>query len=344
MDVAFAPGEPGSFYVVERGGLIRRSVFGRLDSTPFLDVRTLISTAGRERGLLSLAFDPGFASNHLFYVQYVARNGSIDVVRYSARNNRADDSTRSVLVRMPAQFLWPGGPQSLYHNGGELEFGPDGALYSSVGDGGYWHVSGKPCRRRLKCVLSPDPHGNAQNLSVLRGKLLRIDVSRPSTAPHVVAYGLRNPWRYSFDRLTGDVYIGDVGFERTEEIDVIPAAARAGLSNFGWSVFEGRAKRPGGARRVNPRGTLLGPLYVYGHRRGDCTVIGGYVYRGNAVPAMAGRYIFGDFCSGRLWSMFTAGRGARVEPLRIRALDSFAQDASGELYAVSYDGRVYALR
>jgi glucose/arabinose dehydrogenase len=347
VDIAFAPGETGAFYVVERGGLIRRSSAGRLEEAPFLDVRSSISTAGTERGLLSLVFDPNYASNHLFYVQYVSRGGSIDVVRYATRNNRGDESTRSVLTRMPAQFLWPGGPQSLYHNGGGLVFGPDGALYSSVGDGGYWHASGRPCRSRVKCVLSPDPHGNAQNLSVLRGKLLRIDVSKQATPPHIVAYGLRNPWRYSFDRATGDMYIGDVGYERAEEVDVIPSSSLSRLSNFGWSVFEGRARRPGGPRRVNPRGTLRGPLYVYGHSHGDCTVVGGYVYRGSALPQMAGRYVFGDFCSGRVWSLATAGgraRAVRLEPLHIPALDSFGEDASGELYAVSYGGRVYALR
>jgi glucose/arabinose dehydrogenase len=347
VDVAFSPNDSASMYVVERGGLIRRVVGGRADSTPFLDIRSAISTAGSERGLLSMVFDPGYESNKAFYVQYASKGGSIQVARYVVRNGLGDPSSRSVLLTMPEQRLWPGGPQSLYHNGGELAFGTDSALYASVGDGGYWRTSGKPCRPRVKCPLSPDPHGNAQNLSVLRGKLIRLDIFDSSAAPTVVAYGLRNPWRYSFDRETGDTYIGDVGWNRAEEIDLIPSSSVTALTNFGWSVYEGRSKRPGGAARVNPGGTLAGPLYAYGHEHGDCSITGGYVYRGSTVPSMAGRYIFGDFCSGRVWSIRpVAGRATdlRLEPLKIPALDSFAEDQSGELYAVSFKGRVFALR
>jgi glucose/arabinose dehydrogenase len=212
------------------------------------------------------------------------------------------------------------------HNGGGLAFGPDGFLYVGMGDGG----------------SGGDPEDRAQDLRSLLGKMLRLDVRRPGSAPVIVALGLRNPWRYSFDRLTGDLYIGDVGQSALEEVNFTPRSS-PGLENYGWDVYEGsrrfEQKEPG-------PGKLVFPVFEYDQDDGSCSVVGGYVYRGPAQPALRGRYIVGDYCSGNVWT-FRVVRGeatdVRREAFRIRSLTSFGESAAGELYATSHSGTLYRL-
>ena len=327
MYVTAAPGEPGRLYVVLRTGTVRILERGRLRPGLFLDVRDRVQSYG-EMGLLSIAFHPGYATNGLVYAAFNDEGDErpVTVVEYHVANGRADPATARVLVRVPH-------PDSPFHNGGQLQFGPDGKLYVGVGDGGYLQSGGEE--------LIPDPHGNAQNFDVLLGKIFRIDVAAAAPAPEIVAYGVRNPWRFSFAS-NGDLIIGDVGWNRAEEVDVLRAGS--GLVNFGWSVYEGRFQRPR-AGALNPAGALTGPALTYatGTRR-NCSIIGGYVYRGRAVRALRGRYVFGDYCSGRIWSVRIAnGRasGLRVEPVRLPLLNSFGEDAAGELYAVSLGGGLY---
>lgn len=324
--VAAAPGEPARLYVVLRRGIVRVLERGRLRPASFLDVRSRIQLFG-EMGLLSIAFHPDYQSNGLVYAAF---NDDVDgypvtVAEYHVRNGQVDRSTERVLLRVPHR-------DSPYHNGGHLQFGPDGKLYLAVGDGGYIRDGGR---------LIPDPHENAQNLDVLLGKLMRLDPAAAAPVPEIVAYGLRNPWRWAFAP-NGDVVIGDVGWNSAEEIDVLPAGS--GLVNFGWSVYEGRRARPN-AGALNPAGRLVGPAFTYATRvKGNCSIIGGYVYRGRAVPRLRGRYVFGDYCSGRIWSVRIAdGRvtGRRLEPVKVPGLNSFGEDLTGELYAVSQRGRAY---
>jgi glucose/arabinose dehydrogenase len=326
MYVTAAPGERDRLYVVLRRGTVRVLERGRLRPELFLDVRDRVQWYG-EMGLLSIAFHPDYAANGLMYAAFndLGAERPVTVVEYPVRNGRAEAASGRVLVRVPH-------PDSPYHNGGQLQFGPDGRLYVGVGDGGYL---------RGGEVLVPDPHGNAQNLDVLLGKIFRFDVAAATPTPELVAYGVRNPWRFSFAP-NGDLIIGDVGWDRVEEVDVLPSGS--GLVNFGWSVYEGRRLRPN-AGALNSAGILTGPALTYptGTRR-NCSIIGGYVYRGRAAPSLRGRYVFGDYCSGRIWSVRIAnGRasGLRLEPVKVPALNSFGESLTGELYAVSLSGTVY---
>jgi glucose/arabinose dehydrogenase len=316
--VASTPAEPKRLYVVEQPGRIQYLVNGRGRRT-FLDIRDRVLSGG-ERGLLSVAFSPGYARNHRFYVDYTDRQGDTRIVEFRSRNGKAlRSSARQLLyVRQPYAN----------HNGGQLEFGPDGLLYLGMGDGG----------------SAGDPGNRAQNLAVALGKLLRIDPLRRGARWQTVAYGLRNPWRFSFDRANGDLYLADVGQNRWEEIDYLAAGNIGELVNFGWNLYEGRARFRAGT--PNARGELVFPLSVYDHGEG-CSVTGGYVYRGAAVPTAVGRYFFGDWCSGTIWSLrVESGRAVdlRREPSRIRRLTSFGEDVAGELYAGSGNGRIYRLR
>jgi glucose/arabinose dehydrogenase len=311
-------GQPGRLYVVEQRGHVRLAVRGKLRPKPFLDVRRLLSK-GNEQGLLSLAFHPDFVRNRRFYVDYTDRQGDTLVVEYRANKNGTaalPKTARTVL------FADQPGPE---HNGGQLAFGPDGRLYVSFGDG--------------ECC--DDPQGRAQNLDTLMGKLVRIDLS--GGPPQIVALGLRNPWRFSFDRANGDLYIADVGAGRWEEVDYLPGSAVGELVNLGWDVWEGNEIKEDKPR--NPQGRLVFPVYAYDHD-GKCSITGGFVYRGSKLPQLEGRYFFGDYCSGEIWSLRMSGGQAtdvRREPLRVNALSSFGEDARGELYAASLDGGVYKL-
>jgi glucose/arabinose dehydrogenase len=308
--------EPGRVYVVEQRGTVRVVDRGKLRSGSFLDMRDQVLDSG-EQGLLGLAFDPRYATNRFIYVNYTDKSGNTRIVRYKTNGRRTLLATARELFHNEDPY-----PN---HNGGDLVFGPDGFLWVGMGDGG----------------SGGDPENRAQNMQSLFGKMMRIDVRKPGSDPEIAALGLRNPWRYSFDRLTGDLYIGDVGQGDWEEIDYTPRSS-TGLVNYGWDVLEGthpfENKEPGPGR-------LVGPIYEYPHSRG-CTVVGGYVYRGRARPSERGRYTFGDYCSGTVWSLrVSSGKATavRVEPFKIPSLTSFGEDATGELYATSHEGVLYRI-
>jgi glucose/arabinose dehydrogenase len=315
VHVAAPRSETGRVYIVEQIGRIRVVVNGRLRARPFLDIHPLVR-AGGEQGLLSVAFHPNYRRNRRLYVDYTDVSGHTRVVEY-----RSDRAGTRVLTRTRRQILFVRQPYS-NHNGGQLAFGPDGYLYVGMGDGG----------------SGGDPENRAQNMGTRLGKLLRINVNRRPSPVSIAGYGLRNPWRFSFDRATGDLWIGDVGQNAWEEIDHTPRRS-PGLENYGWDVYEGRARYEDKA--PNPAGRLVFPVHVFGRAGGNCSVTGGFVYRGSAVPALRGRYVFGDYCSGLIWSMPAGGGDARRESVRIGSLSSFGEDARGELYATSLDGSVY---
>ena len=311
--VTQAPGEPARLYVVEQPGRIRVVEQGRVKPGAFLDVRSLV-VAGGEQGLLGLAFSPQYARDRTFYVNYTAKpDGSTRVVRYRAANGRAVPGSAQEILRVEQPYA--------NHNGGNLAFGPDGRLWVGLGDGG----------------SGGDPENRAQNPQTLLGKMFRLDVRQAQPTPELAAIGLRNPWRYSFDRKTGDLWIGDVGQNEIEEIDRLPRGT-TDLVNFGWSVYEGRQRYSD--RTLGP-GRLIQPVAQYTHAQG-CSVTGGYVYRGTAVPRLSGRYVFGDYCSGTIWSIAAGGGAVRTEPVRVPGLTSFGESLNGAtLYAVSGTGTVY---
>jgi len=332
-----APVGDERLFVVERGGLVRIVEGGVVLGAPFLDVHGEI-TAGGERGLLGLAFHPAYAGNGHFYVNYTDGGGDTQIVRYtvSADRNVADPATALPILSVDQ-------PDS-NHNGGMLAFGPDGMLYVGMGDGGG----------------VGDPDDNGQRPETLLGSILRLDVdagtpyaipddnpfAHHATFRHETwAYGLRNPWRFSFDRATGDLYVGDVGQGAREEIDFQPAASTGG-QNYGWRVMEGT-----GCYRPTPGCSTSGltlPAHEYGHDEG-CSVTGGYVYRGAALTDLAGRYVFADFCDG--WIRSFAVVGGTVQNLQdhsaalgtVPSIASFGEDGGGELYVVSLAGTIYKL-
>jgi glucose/arabinose dehydrogenase len=336
--LAAPPGDTRQF-IVERAGRIRILQNGSLLSPPFLDIVPRIATGG-EGGLLSLAFDPQYASNGYFYVYYTDRQQNIVVERYSAapNPNLADPTSALTIIRIAH-------PLYLNHFGGLVAFGPDGYLYLGTGDGGG----------------SGDPQGNAQNLSVLLGKLLRLDVSaaragQPYTIPptnpfagqpgrrgEIWTWGLRNPWRFAFDG--PQLYIADVGEGRREEVDI--AAVTQGGLNYGWNTMEGSLCF--GASSCD-RSALTLPAFEYDHgvaQANGCAITGGYVYRGSAVPELAGRYFYSDYCGGFLKSYYVTPAGA-VEQRdwgvsNVGAVVSFGSDGQGELYLVAASGRIYKI-
>jgi glucose/arabinose dehydrogenase len=305
--------QPGRLYVVEQAGRIVQLVGGKRRPEPFLDIRALVKSGG-EQGLLSMAFDPGYDRNRLFYVDYTDVNGDTRVVRYRSDGRRGVPGSAMTLLFVK-DF-------ASNHNGGQLQFGPDGRLYWGNGDGG----------------SEGDPLGLGQNLGRPFAKIQSLDVRNPAAGWKLVAYGLRNPWRFSFDAKTGDLYIGDVGQNAWEEIDFLRRGA-TGLVNFGWKRFEGLHAYDSGASLL-PAGRYVRPILDYPHSEG-CSVTGGYVYRGNQVPAAVGRYFYGDYCSGTVWSVRVVGGKAtqlRREPFEVAGLSSFGEDASGNLYLMSVSG------
>jgi glucose/arabinose dehydrogenase len=294
-------------YVAEQTGRVRVVSGGHIVGTAL----TLSVSGGNEQGLLGVAFSPDGTK---MYVDYTDTNGDTRVVRFRTNGSAVVPSTRRQLLFVKQPF-----PN---HNGGLVSFGPDGRLYVGMGDGG----------------SGGDPGNRAQNLSVRLGKLLRLTPGGWRFAD----YGLRNPWRYSWDRLTKTLVIADVGQSAWEEVDVLPKGT--GVANLGWSVYEGRAKFKNAPLRGG--GKLVFPAYVYSHSSGGCSITGGYVYRGSAVPSARGRYFFGDYCSGKIWAGRLSGRSltgvAQVGQLG-GGLSSFGQDAAGELYATTLDGKVYRL-
>jgi glucose/arabinose dehydrogenase len=326
--VTVAPGDASTLYVVEQQGSIEAVRDGQAAGA-FLDIRSLVGFDGNERGLLGLAFSPAYATNRLFYVDYTDRQGTIHVAELRVVDGVGDPSTARDLLVVP--HPWPN------HNGGQLQFDRTGHLWVSTGDGGTDPNGG--------CCSVGDPHNHAQTVSSRLGKLLRIDPSKPGAAWQVVGVGLRNAWRFSFDRKTGDLWIGDVGAATQEEVDFRPAAKAAKRANFGWSHFEGKTIY-GESVKLRKGWPLVKPVWTYSHYRStNCAIVGGYVYRGSAVPSSDGKYFFGDFCSGRIWMLtITRGRAKVVlRPDRLPTLSSFGEDASGNLYAVTTSGRLYEL-
>ncbi len=315
-----APGAPRTIYVVEQAGVIRVLVRGKLSPEPFLDLRSLVGSAGWEQGLLSVAFHPGYATNRLLYVNYTNRSGDTEVVELRSDGQRALPATRRLLFTVPQPYD--------NHNGGGLAFGPDGLLYVGTGDGGD----------------GGDPGNRAQNLASPLGKLFRLDPAETEPVAELVAYGLRNPWRYAFDTASGDLWIADVGQNAWEEIDVLPAGF-SGVANFGWDVYEGNAVFE--SKVPNPAGPLVAPVHVYGHQGGHCSVTGGYVYHGPVAPSARGRYFYGDYCSGAVWSL-TLGpdgkaTGVRREPFDVSGIVSFGETWRGGMLLVSHEGAIYRL-
>jgi glucose/arabinose dehydrogenase len=330
----------GRLFVLEQTGRIRIIKGGELLATPFLDLSASV-TGGNEQGLLGLAFHPAYRTNGKLYVSYTDLNGTsvIREYRVSASDpDRVNGASGRTLLRVRQPY-----PN---HNGGNIAFGPDGDLYIGFGDGG----------------SAGDPGNRAQDLGTLLGKLLRIDVNRrtgslpygiPATNPFVGragldqiwAYGLRNPWRWSFDRATGDLWIGDVGQDTWEEVDRALAshARNAGRGlNFGWNVMEaGHCYAPVSACARSGK-TL--PLTEYAHTNGRCSITGGFVYRGSKFADLVGAYLFADYCSGEIWYL---DRGAARGTAPTLALDtdglitSFGQDQAGEIYVTDADGSVY---
>ena len=317
--VTSAPGDPDTLYVVEQAGAIRIVRAGKIAGT-FLDLHGIVKSGG-EQGLLSMAFSPQYAANHLFYVSYTDRNGNSRVARYRASNGRGVRSSGHILLAVHQPFA--------NHNGGQLQFDKSGYLYFGLGDGG----------------SEGDPNQTSQNMHMRLGKLLCSRQKTPGRSWKVVGLGLRNPWRFSFDSATGNLWIGDVGQDTWEEVDFRAEAKLAKLANYGWSRYEGYSVYSSSHRYANV-GTKVKPVLVYSHAHG-CSVAGGFVYRGEAVRAARGRYFYGDYCAGTIWS-FRVGRHGRASAPAVSgsvpSVSSFGVDGNGELYAVSLGGTLYKLR
>ena len=338
--VTAPPGDAQRLFVVEQSGRVRIVKNGIVLPTPFLNLSTQVSRGG-EQGLLSIAFHPNYGSNGRVYVSYTNTAGDTRIVRYvvSADPDVADAVSGDTVLAWDQPYS--------NHNGGLIVFGPDGYLYVGLGDGG----------------SGGDPQGNGQRLNTLLGKMLRIDVQgagsgEPYAIPpdnpfvgtagargEIWAYGLRNPWRFSFDRVTGDLYIGDVGLGAWEEVDVAAAAGRGRGVNYGWVVMEGAHCY--NAATCNTAGLKL-PEVEYGHSDG-CSVTGGYVYRGPAVPALAGIYFYADYCGGWIRSFRWVSGTATDRHDWSGVLDaggpisSFGEDGVGEMYVVMHGGRIWRL-
>lgn len=331
--VTSAGDETGQLYVLEKTGRAWIVSDGIRSAEPFLDLSDVVSTES-ERGLLGIAFSPSYAEDGMFFVNYTDRDGATTVSRFLSSDGVADRTSEERLLTIPQPYS--------NHNGGMITFGPDGDLYIGMGDGG----------------SRGDPEGNGQDLGTLLGAMLRIDVARDGSQtrntgyavpddnpfvdtsgarPEIWAYGLRNPWRFSFDRLTGDLWIGDVGQNAYEEIDFAPASS-AGGENYGWDLYEATHPYPPGATAAS--GDFTPPVIEYGRKAGQ-SITGGYVYRGAAYEAMWGTYLYGDYGSGSLWGLRRASDGTIENRLLLETgmpLTSFGEDDDGELYVVDISG------
>lgn len=339
-------GAKGQLWIMEQGGKvwIIDEKTGERSGEPFLDVSRDVTRKGNEEGLLGLAFAPDFAKSGRFYINYTDKEKQTRIVRFVSKDKKTTDaSSGEIILKYPSEFE--------NHNGGWLDFGPDGMLYIGNGDGG----------------AGNDPNKRAQDLQSLLGKILRLDVSSetgykiPSGnpfadgkegKPEIWAYGVRNPWRCSFDRETGDFWIGDVGQNKWEEINFMAKGKGAG-ANYGWRLREGDKETPGNdVGGPSPRGAI-DPVYVYDHGMKDdegLSVTGGYVYRG-PIKELQGRYVFGDYQNPRIWSLTLKGNKAtdfkdhtkalQPEGGRINLISSFAEDNDGNLYIVDHRGPVY---
>jgi len=321
-----SPDDTNRLFVVEQDGRILMVKGDRVLPTPFLDISKKLSTGG-ERGLLGLAFHPHFSSNGRLFVNYTrTQDGATVIAEYHASSNPNQVTLdESVLLFIPQPYG--------NHNGGMIAFGPDHYLYIGMGDGG----------------SGGDPENYAQNPNELLGKFLRIDVNQPPPygippdnpfvkehgRPEIFALGLRNPWRFSFDRKTGDLWAGDVGQNAWEEIDVIKMG-----KNYGWRLLEGtHCFNPETHCRQVPK--FVDPVTEYAQEQGRCSVTGGYVYRGEKIPDLVGTYVFGDFCSGEIWG-HRDGETRILQSTDLQ-ISSFGQDRDGELYVVGYGGKIFRI-
>jgi glucose/arabinose dehydrogenase len=323
-------GDDSAIYIAERGGRVMRVAGGAVDGQPVLDISDRTTVDG-ERGLLGLDFSE---DGSLLYVSYTNRDGDSRVDEYEMDGNRAATGTRRTLIGVEQPYS--------NHNGGNVVIGPDGLLYFGLGDGG----------------AADDPHGHGQDLSTLLGSLLRVDPAAGGDAPYRVpddnpfvdagdaqpeiwAYGLRNPWRFSFDRETGDLWLADVGQNMTEEIDWLPFDQAAG-ANFGWNAFEGTRPFAGGLDAED----AVPPVHEYQHTSVRHTVIGGYVYRGRAIDGLDGTYLYSDLYDGVIRGLVMDDGEITVDhefAVEVPQIVSFGEDARGELYALSLAGPVYRL-
>jgi glucose/arabinose dehydrogenase len=337
VDIQFPDDSTGRMFVVEQAGRIRVVENGQLLSTPFLDISDRVESRGNEQGLLGLAFHPRFKDNPIFFVNYTDRDKHDVIARFrlSSDPHRADAGSEVRLISQDDPF-----PN---HNGGVLAFGPDGFLYAGLGDGGG----------------ADDVLGSGQNKNTLLGKILRLDVDHgnpyaiPADNPFVAAggsseiwaYGLRNPWRISFDRANGDLYIADVGQDTWEEVDFWPAGAPGG-ANFGWNYREGFHHFAGSPPVALH---LISPIAEYSHDEGGCSVTGGFVYRGH-LPNWPGIYLYGDYCSGKIWGLLhPPGSSSQAAwPSKVlfetkASITTFGQDLAGEVYFADRSGVIYRL-
>jgi glucose/arabinose dehydrogenase len=321
----------GRLFILEQGGVIRIVQDAAILPDPFLDITSQVGSGGNEQGLLGLAFHPDYESNGFFYVNYTDLNGDTVISRFqvSADANIADPSSEKILLQVDQPF-----PN---HNGGNLEFGSDGYLYAGLGDGG----------------SQGDPNGNGQSLETYLAKLLRIDVNSGDPygipadnpfanggLPEIWAYGFRNPWRFSFDRATGDLYIADVGQNQWEEVDYLPTGSLGG-GNFGWNVMEGTHPYQGEATD-----SMIAPVTEYEHGN-RCSITGGHVYRGQALPAWNGVYFYGDYCSGEILGLVHNADGSWESRLLFDTgflITSFGVDEAGEIYVLDRNGGLYQLQ
>jgi len=320
----------GRIFVAEQRGTVRMVQDGSVRGEPLLDIADRVRARG-EQGMLGIAFHPDFPADPRLFVDYTDRSGTTVVSSFPVDGERADATAETVILRIDQPYA--------NHNGGAIAFGPDGYLYVATGDGG----------------AGGDPHGFGQALDTHLGKILRLDidasmgeatysvpadnpfVDRTSARPEIWLTGLRNPWRMSFDRATGDLWIGDVGQNAWEEIDV--ARAGQGGLNFGWNRVEGFDCFPPGNGSCETAGMTM-PVAVYGHEFG-CSVTGGVVYRGTQQPELAGGYLFADYCSGNVWLLDPAGDGPQDPFLALesrRSISSFGEDEAGEVYATDLSG------
>ena len=333
ISLANAGDGSGRLFVVEQPGRIRIIQDGLLLPGAFLDITDRVGSEGFEQGLLGLAFHPQYAQNGYFFVNYTDLNGDTVIARFqvsAADPQQADSGSEKRLLFVDQPYR--------NHNGGQVAFGPDGYLYLGLGDGG----------------SAADPQGNGQSLAALLGKILRLDVDggdpyaipadNPFASgggkPEIWAYGLRNPWRFAFDRLTGDLYVGDVGQNQWEEINFLPPGVAG--ANFGWSFYEGTHPfRSDAVLAVQP----VAPVAEYGHNQG-CSVTGGVVYRGVLLPAWQGIYLYADYCSGTGWGLYRDGQGNwQSQQLfnGLGAVTAFGEDEAGEVYLLAHGGEVFRL-
>lgn len=327
-------------FVVQQNGVIRIIQDGVVMQEPFLNIRERVGIEGNEQGLLSLAFHPDFMENGYFYVNYTNANFDTTISRFqvdATNPNLADAASENILLTIEQPF-----PN---HNGGLVKFGPDGYLYIGMGDGG----------------SQGDPQNNGQRADTLLGTILRIDVDVPegeaaygvpASNPFIAAadkrneiwaYGFRNPWRFSFDRETRDLFIADVGQNEWEEVHFQPAASQGG-ENYGWNILEGSHCY----QRANCDTTGLEmPIFEYHHSEGGCSITGGYVYRGRAFPELTGNYLVGDFCSGIIWRLFRGADGVWQSAIVLDSevdIASFGEDVHGELYVVSREQGIFQIQ